>query len=60
MEKLKPCPFCGNKDVRIVKSISCFTSKIKGYYVNCLCGARFYDSRYKKQAVAVWNRRVFE
>lgn len=57
MEQLKPCPFCGSKqvEVRQIKdgwSIGCITT-------NCLCQwwfmRQFTD---KEQAIEKWNRRA--
>lgn len=56
-ENLKPCPFCGSKqvEVRQIKdgwSIGCATT-------NCLCQwwftRQFTD---KEQAIKAWNRRA--
>lgn len=55
--KLKPCPFCGEKDVRLIEH-ALLGQGNKEYYVNCLCGARFYSFRYKKQAMDAWNKRA--
>lgn len=57
MEQLKPCPFCGSKqvEVRQIKdgwSIGCTTT-------NCLCQwwfmRQFTD---REQAIKAWNRRA--
>ena len=61
MSELKPCPFCGEKDVRIVEHTKIGEIYVpKGYYVNCLCGARFYSFSDKQKAIEAWNRRVSE
>lgn len=47
---LKPCPFCGNEDV-----------KAGGWpveYVSCKCGAKGPDYSSKALAILAWNRRV--
>lgn len=55
MDELKPCPFCGSKEVRMR-----FDSVIESYYVTCKkCGAevsQFYGL--KDEAVEAWNRRA--
>ena len=46
--ELKPCPFCGNKDVDI--------SHVMGeYWVTCYCGSMRQS---KQEAVDSWNQRV--
>lgn len=55
MAELKPCPFCGSKEVRMR-----FDSVFESYYVACKkCGAdvhQFYGL--KDEAVKAWNRRT--
>ena len=52
MADLKPCPFCGNKEVAIRKG------KYMWWGVCIACGASgAYKSR-KAEAIEAWNRRV--
>lgn len=49
--KLKPCPFCGSKNVKVYS--------LGGLHVKCFnCDARigYYESI--ENAIYVWNRRV--
>lgn len=51
MEKLKPCPFCGGKNIRIWK--------IRAPFVSCDdCRASTGGALTKKEAVELWNRRA--
>lgn len=62
MDKLKPCPFCGNKDVTLM------TRRGKDgwrdrFFVLCDyndggCGASGGWYHYPDEAVEAWNRRV--
>ena len=48
--KLKPCPFCGSNDVKVVSGmnfVACY---------ECESDSGVYDS--KEEAVKAWNRRV--
>lgn len=51
MEKLKPCPFCGGKNIRIWKTSAPFVS-----CDDCL--ANTGSALTKKEAVEYWNRRA--
>jgi Lar family restriction alleviation protein len=51
---LKKCPFCGRHDARVIRDGEC------GYYVECECGAAFFDFESEAQAVAAWNTRAGE
>lgn len=58
MNKLKPCPFCGEPDIKIMKSF--FTVFEDKYYCFCPeCGSRSFESFSEKQTVDAWNRRAF-
>lgn len=53
MEKLKPCPFCGNE------------AEINGrdrlhyWFAQCIeCGATQYGKETKEEAIEAWNRRT--
>jgi Lar family restriction alleviation protein len=48
MNKLKPCPFCGGKDIRFFKSwLRC---------EKCGCETDFYST--VAEAIEAWNTRV--
>lgn len=53
--KLKPCPFCGNKNVKQV------TAPLRGtqMFICNVCGADvcFYGAEYGTKAEIAWNRR---
>ena len=52
--ELKPCPFCGSKNIRL------WGEKDKGtpwvQCNNCLASTGTYEKR--EQAIGAWNRRV--
>ena len=61
-EELKPCPFCGSKNIVVRK----YTA-VAGvhYYVQCDsanggCGAEFESRISRKDAIKAWNKRVAE
>ena len=65
MEKLKPCPFCGSKNV--VSSNEHSYDAIYNYYVECKeCGAKGGLAIYScdkcgpEEAIRAWNRRAKE
>lgn len=50
MDDLKPCPFCGSKDVVVVNGL--------GYFVGCIsssCWARGPEAKTLNKAVELWN-----
>jgi Lar family restriction alleviation protein len=51
-DKLKPCPFCGNKaaEVRVYRTYT--------YFFCAVCGANSGKCQTKKEALAAWNKRV--
>lgn len=53
MDKLKPCPFCGGSDLRIIEA-----HWIKSAVICKQCGSASgcYDT--EQQAIEAWNRRV--
>lgn len=54
--KLKPCPFCGNKDVSVVNGDVYYGKR--STYVYCYkCGTRG-PMGYNGDAVTKWNRRA--
>ena len=52
-KNLKPCPFCGSKDVSISHV---YGSLYQGYCDNCTGEGPWRNSR--RGAIAAWNRRV--
>lgn len=54
--RLKPCPFCGNKNVKKI------TAPLRGtqMFVCEKCGADvcFFGAEYEPKASEVWNRRA--
>lgn len=51
---LKPCPFCGCKDVYVT-----FTQGEEGWYAQCFgCFSRGAVSEDIGQIISLWNRRV--
>jgi Lar family restriction alleviation protein len=56
MIKLKPCPFCGEKE-----EFAYGFSESGGVFVWCfICDCRGPESSTKKEAIAEWNRRYGE
>lgn len=48
---LKPCPFCGGKEVRVTQH--------GGFGVNCICGGMFYDNAdTAEEVIKAWNKRA--
>ena len=57
MDKLKPCPFCGDDEFEIVAE---FVSRLQNTYhtVCCVgCGARSAGHLHREIAIKRWNRR---
>jgi len=52
-DALKPCPFCGCKDIRVLPQPN-------GFSVNCMsCSARMLvHTDFAKQAASEWNLRL--
>ena len=56
--ELKPCPFCGNHELRIVTEIN-FECNGVFYHVGCCsCDARIGDRLSEDDAIKGWNRRA--
>jgi Lar family restriction alleviation protein len=54
-EQLKPCPFCGNKDIQ------CCLDGYGNHWVDCECGANLTASyATEKEAIEDWNRRAHD
>ena len=53
MDKLKPCPFCGNRDVRAILS-----RKEVGMVACYVCGGQVRYYGCKEEAIKIWNRRA--
>lgn len=57
MTELKPCPFCGGKEVGLVDHIS--PQGNKNYTVICVsCGASVNNYDKPQQAIRKWNMRA--
>lgn len=55
MERLKPCPFCGNTDITGATHKPVGSAEF--YEIICVkCGARIRRSS-KRKAIEAWNRR---
>lgn len=59
-EELKPCPFCGSKDVHLIendrdKSEVSITCKDCNVWVD-----HMFDAMSREEAIALWNKRVKE
>lgn len=58
-ESLKPCPFCGSKDVAVYDNKDAAIGWWLSYGMLCLnCGARTELFDTTKAAVRAWNRRA--
>lgn len=58
MDKLKPCPFCGGKDI-IVRPVQYAGIVKTHFYVQCReCFARTRDYATRPKAIEAWNRRA--
>lgn len=58
MEKLKPCPFCGDDKPYVYQSL---TRAGRVSAVNCSkCGARGAQKKKAEDAVELWNHRICE
>jgi Lar family restriction alleviation protein len=58
MSELKPCPFCGSKEVGVVETAYGNYANIF-YFAHCSdCGARTKSFRDGDDAEEAWNRRA--
>ena len=59
MNKLKYCPFCGNKDVYMSGSDEIGEDNHSYWYVLCCkCGGSVFGDADKEKAAEAWNRRA--
>jgi len=53
--KLKPCPFCGSKEVRVI----CYDKYVATYRVECSkCWAHSATKVCREDTIELWNRRA--
>jgi len=64
MTKLKPCPFCGNNDLKDMdietmgRQSLHIKNKVKSYFVHCWkCGANGAVENNTNKAIDAWNKR---
>ncbi len=56
---LKPCPFCGSKDIRVIDRINVSDGYHNFYHIKCKgCGASTDECKSMFDANVAWNRRV--
>lgn len=55
MKELKPCPFCGGKDI-IIYHTGLLTVSSRAECLKCGCGT--YNENSDEEAIENWNRRV--
>lgn len=53
--KLKPCPFCGNRETTIIQDYNKPVLQWEIQCVRCGCGVGYYKTQ--EDAIAAWNRR---
>ena len=58
MPELKPCPFCGNKNIKTFDDITNGLYQVICSVVANGCGAATGYHQDKKQAIEAWNRRT--
>lgn len=61
MAELKPCPFCGEKNIEVfIHEYHGWPSYSRTYKVICFsCSAQLYRGS-KEEVIAAWNRRAGE
>ena len=58
-DKLKPCPFCGNTEIRVEPRYSEISGEIYFYKVTCFMGCYATVGNHDKhKAISKWNNRV--
>lgn len=60
MLELKPCPFCGSKDVDVGYRLPMFGENLLYYAICNDCQATSVHTRFEKNAIEAWNRRASE
>lgn len=62
MDAMKPCPFCGNKDIEIETEKFLTSLQFDGIYkeeywyrATCVCMTKYY--RTEEEAIAEWNKK---
>ena len=60
MKELKPCPFCGSKNVSCMEEAIGYSLNIFQFVVCKSCGARTILSRSEQIVIERWNRRADE
>ena len=69
MIEIKPCPFCGNKDIGIKLKTDCYSSWVKVTCNKCFayseCGTDYENSispnpvkNWKELGITAWNKKV--
>lgn len=59
VKKLKPCPFCGNKNIMLCGGDDILSDGGGYWYIVCLvCGCTIYGSESRTKVIDSWNRRV--
>ena len=59
MSDLKPCPFCGARDGRLVQGFTRATDDFAYWSVECLdCACEIASDASQEEADTSWNRRV--
>lgn len=59
MDELKPCPFCGAADGRLVQAFTRATDDFAFWSVECLdCGVEVADDESQAAADKAWNTRA--
>ena len=51
-DRLKPCPFCGSRVMRVKRSDKW------GWFVSCTCAAVGPGAHTRNDAIAAWNTRT--
>lgn len=60
-EELKPCPFCGGREIQSFTEVTGFNEPYRKfrYYISCKdCEAHFFYSNFENQAIEAWNKRA--
>ena len=58
MKELKPCPFCGNKDIYFLKPTPFGSPAVWIATFSCNCGMTLnVHTKNESEAIDAWNRR---